>query len=68
MAWHHFEFVFDPMLQSLPMLPERWPLVVYEKTKDQFEMSVGKNSDGGGGILKMMWEDVQYSVPFTVKK
>src|ERR1039457_2247077 len=21
----------------LPMLPERWPLVVYEKTKDQFE-------------------------------
>ena len=39
-----------------------------DKTKDQFEMSVGKNSDGGGGILKMMWEDVQYSVPFTVKK
>ena len=23
--------------QSLPMLPEKWPLVVYEKTKDQFE-------------------------------
>ena len=22
----------------LPMLPERWPLVVYEKTKDQFEV------------------------------
>ena len=22
----------------LPMLPEQWPLVVYEKTKDQFEM------------------------------
>ncbi len=23
--------------QSLPMLPQKWPLVVYEKTKDQFE-------------------------------
>src|SRR5882757_6747874 len=22
----------------LPMLPEHWPLVVYEKTKDQFEV------------------------------
>ena len=22
----------------LPMLPEQWPLVVYEKTKDQFEV------------------------------
>ena len=22
---------------TLPMLPESWPLVVYEKTKDQFE-------------------------------
>ena len=24
--------------ESLPMLPENWPLVVYEKTKDQFEV------------------------------
>ena len=39
-----------------------------EAAKNQFEMSVGKNTDGGGGVLKMMWEDVQYSVPFTVKK
>ncbi len=23
---------------TLPMLPEAWPLVVYEKTKDQFEV------------------------------
>jgi len=22
----------------LPMLPDHWPLVVYEKTKDQFEV------------------------------
>src|SRR5580698_3182454 len=24
--------------ESLPMLPESWPLVIYEKTKDQFEV------------------------------
>ena len=24
--------------ESLPMLPSSWPLVVYEKTKDQFEV------------------------------
>ena len=24
--------------EALPMLPEAWPLVVYEKTKDQFEV------------------------------
>jgi len=24
--------------ETLPMLPERWPLVVYEKTKEQFEV------------------------------
>src|SRR6266702_3663593 len=24
--------------ETLPMLPEEWPLVVYEKTKDQFEV------------------------------
>src|SRR5216684_1409987 len=24
--------------ESLPMLPESWPLVVYEKTKDQFDV------------------------------
>src|SRR3954451_1984232 len=24
--------------ESLPMLPERWPLMVYEKTRDQFEV------------------------------
>ena len=23
---------------------------------------------GGGGVLKMMWENTQYSIPFTVKK
>jgi len=33
----------------------------------QFTMSVGKNP-GGGGILKMMWENTQYSVPYSVGK
>ena len=39
-----------------------------DKPVDQFTMSVGKNPDGSGGLLKMMWENTQFSVPFTVKK
>jgi hypothetical protein len=38
-----------------------------EPAADQFTMSVGRNQ-GGGGIIKMTWENTQYSVPFTVKK
>ena len=38
-----------------------------EKTAEQFTMSVGKKTEGGGTI-KLMWEDVQYSVAFTVQK
>jgi hypothetical protein len=38
-----------------------------EKPVDQFTISVGKNP-AGGGILKLMWEDTMYSVPYTVKK
>ncbi|HLX69803.1 MAG TPA: DUF2911 domain-containing protein [Verrucomicrobiae bacterium] len=34
---------------------------------DEFTMAVAKNSDGGG-IIKMSWENTQYSVPFTVQK
>ena len=34
---------------------------------DQFTMAVDKNP-AGGGLIKMMWENTQYSVPFTVKK
>jgi hypothetical protein len=34
---------------------------------DQFTMSVEAN-DGGGGLLKIMWEDGQYSAPFKVKR
>jgi hypothetical protein len=39
-----------------------------DKPVDQFTMSVARNPDGNGGLLKMMWENTQYSIPFTVKK
>jgi Protein of unknown function (DUF2911) len=38
-----------------------------DKPADQFTMAIEPES-GSGGMLKMMWENVQYSVPFTVKK
>ena len=38
-----------------------------EKTAEQFTMTVGKNP-AGGGLVKLMWEDLQYSVAFTVQK
>lgn len=34
---------------------------------DQFTIVLDKNPDGGG-ILKMQWENTQYSVPFKVEK
>ena len=34
---------------------------------DQFTMEVEKNPSGGG-LLKMTWENTQYSAPFTVQK
>jgi hypothetical protein len=34
---------------------------------DQLTISVGRNS-AGGGVLKLMWENTQYSAPFTVQK
>lgn len=37
------------------------------KAADQFTIAVEKN-DAGGGMLKAMWEDAQYSVAFTAKK
>ena len=38
-----------------------------EKPTDQFAMAVAKNP-AGGGVLKIMWEDTQYSTAFTVQK
>jgi hypothetical protein len=38
-----------------------------EKTVDQFTIVIDKNP-AGGGVLKLQWENTQFSVPFTVKK
>ena len=38
-----------------------------EKAADQFTMAVAKNP-AGGGTIKLMWEDTQYSAAFTVQK
>jgi hypothetical protein len=38
-----------------------------EKTVEQFTMSVGKGADAGG-VIKLAWEDLQYSAAFTVQK
>jgi hypothetical protein len=38
-----------------------------DKPVDQFTMAIEPVA-GAGGLLKMMWEKTQYSVPFTVKK
>jgi len=38
-----------------------------DNSVDQFTMAVEK-SPAGGGVLKMSWENTQFSVPFTVQK
>jgi hypothetical protein len=38
-----------------------------DKPVEQFTMAVEKNP-AGGGVLKLMWESTQFSVPFMVKK
>ena len=37
-----------------------------DKSADQFTIAVEKGSSGG--VLKLMWENTQFSVPFTVQK
>src|ERR1700689_1046133 len=37
----------------LPMLPQRWPLVVYDKTKDQFE--IVRKIVNSSRISKIVW-------------
>ena len=39
-----------------------------DKSYDQFTMAVERDQATGGGVLKMMWENTQFSVPFTVQK
>ena len=38
-----------------------------EKSVDQLTLAI-ENNPAGGGTLKIMWENTQFSVPFTVKK
>ena len=38
-----------------------------DKPVDQFTMALEKGPSGGG-VIKMVWETTQYSVPFTVKE
>jgi hypothetical protein len=38
-----------------------------DKPADQFTMAIAKDPSGGG-VLKLMWEGTQFSVPFTVQK
>ena len=38
-----------------------------DKSVDQFTMAI-EPSAAGGGVIKLMWETTQFSVPFTVKK
>jgi hypothetical protein len=40
---------------------------VTDKTADQLTLAVSKNS-GGGGVLKIMWANTQFSAAFTVQK
>ena len=39
-----------------------------EKTVDQLTLAIVNEPAAGGGVLKIMWENTQFSVPFTVKK
>jgi len=43
---------------------------VLEKSVDQFTMSIEKNTVAGatGGVIRLKWENTQYSIPFTVQK
>jgi hypothetical protein len=38
-----------------------------EKPVTQFTMTVAENP-AGGGVLKLMWEETEFSMPFTVEK
>jgi hypothetical protein len=38
------------------------------KTVDQFTIAIETEGSKQGGVLKLMWEDTQFSVPFTVAK
>ena len=37
-------------------------------TADQLTLALVNDKESGGGLLKIMWENTQFSAPFTVKK
>ena len=39
-----------------------------DKNVDQLTLAIDNAPDAGGGVVRIMWETTQYSVPFTVKK
>ena len=51
----------------LPILPNRWPLVVYEKTKGQFEIMVCATDAGREGelIFRYIYEAAQCAKPVS---
>ena len=38
------------------------------KQVDQLTIAVANDAAAGGGVIKIMWENTQYSATFTVKK
>lgn len=52
--------VYDEALDVVRVEMKKEPI---EKPVDQFTMAIDRL-----GVIKMMWENTQYSVPFTVKK
>lgn len=39
-----------------------------DTTVDQFQIVIDKDFNTGNGILRLMWENTQFSAPFTVRK
>jgi hypothetical protein len=39
-----------------------------DKRVDQFTIAIDNNASGDGAVLKLMWENTQFSVPIAVKK
>jgi len=39
-----------------------------EKQVDQFTMSIEPDAATGGGVIKMVWENTAYAMPFALKK
>jgi hypothetical protein len=56
--------VYDESLDVVRVDLQKAPL---DPPVHEFTMAVEK-SPSGGGLLKLMWEDTEYSAPFTVQK